>query len=97
MGYDAETQIETLVTEIEPENGVYSGVQYKSYLPGIVSPQEEHTARLERGLTLADWHRLETGEKALLIANRRIRLAESNLQADAEIRAAKRKGLKGKR
>ena len=89
--------IEILITEIEPENAISSGVLYKSTLPGMVSPQEEHTARLERGLRLAEWLEMDVYERALLIANRRIRMAEHNLQADAEIRKAKRDAAKSGR
>lgn len=88
--------IEQPITQIEPENGVSSGVQYKSYLPGLVSPLEEHSARLERGIRLPIWQRMPMEEKALLIAHRRVRRAEQNLQADAEIRKARR-STRGKR
>lgn len=52
---------------------------------------EEHEARLERGIPLATWSAMDVFEKALLIANRRIRIQIKNLQAEAEIRSAKRK------
>jgi cell division protein FtsL len=56
----------------------------------MVPLHEEHTARLERGIKLDDWSKMELEEKALVIANRRIRIAVDNLQADAEIKSAKR-------
>lgn len=97
MRYDAQTEIEVPISMVEPENGVNAGIYYKSIAPGVVPTHEEHEARLERGLRLYDWQAMETFEKALLIANRRNRIAQGNLQADAEIRAAKQKGKKGKR
>jgi hypothetical protein len=48
-------------------------------------------------MTLADWSSMELEERALVIANRRIRIANENLQADAEIKAAKRQANKGGR
>lgn len=86
--------IEILITEIEPENAIYSGVLYKSTLAGLISPQEEHTARLERNLRLEEWYAMDVYERALVIANRRIRMAEHNLQADAEIIHAKHEAKK---
>jgi len=38
---------------------------------------------------------MELEEKALVIANRRIRIAVDNLQADAEIKSAKRNAKRG--
>jgi len=61
----------------------------------MVPLHEEHTARLERGITLDDWSKMELEEKALVIANRRIRIAVDNLQADAEIKSAKRNAKRG--
>lgn len=80
------------ISLVEPENGVNAGIFYKRIAPGVVPPQEEHEARLERGIKLEVWLRLDEMERALIIANRRLRNAQANLQADAEIRAAKRKG-----
>lgn len=57
----------------------------------MVPLHEEHEARLERGISLTIWSGMEMYEKALLIANRRIRIQIKNLQAEAEIRDAKRK------
>lgn len=57
----------------------------------LVPIHEEHEARLERGINLKGWAEMDVFEKALIIANRRIRIAIQNLQAEAEIRDAKRK------
>lgn len=51
---------------------------------------EEHQARLDFGYSLADWQVLDPNEKALTIAMRRIHLALENIQAEAQIREAKR-------
>ena len=95
--YDEQTEIEIPISLIEPENGVSSGVSYKVLGRGMVPLYEEHEARLERGIRLHEWTHMELLEKALIIANRRVRIAQSNLQADAEIRAAKRKGKQAKK
>lgn len=63
----------------------------KALAQDMVPLHEEHEARLERGITLDIWSRMDIFEKALLIANRRIRIQIKNLQAEAEIRDAKRK------
>lgn len=76
------------------EYGVSTGVQLKALGPDMVPLHEEHEARLERGISLGDWGRMDVLEKGLLIANRRIRIALQNLQAEAEIRDAKRKTRK---
>lgn len=55
---------------------------------------EEHTARLERGYGLDAWQTMDPFEKAMIIAQRRIQIALENLQAEAQIKAAKRKGAK---
>jgi len=82
------------VTEIELDNSVSSGAQLRTMGRNMVPVYEEHTARLEAGLDLAAWEVMDIFEKALIIAQRRTRIALENLQADAQIRAAKRKGAK---
>lgn len=77
--------IEVPVTEIEPEHGIYTGIHLQQIGLDVVPVHEEHEARLERGISLADWGRMETMEKALLIASRRIRMAVQNINTDAEI------------
>lgn len=81
---------------MELDNAVSSGVNLKSFGPDTVPIHEEHEARLERGIRLAEWTEMETLEKALVIANRRTRIAIANLQADAEIKHARRSAPKGK-
>lgn len=89
-------EIEILVTEIELDHAVYAGVNQSAQGDDLVTLQEEHEARLERGLNVEAWSRMEMYEKALLIAARRNRIAIANQQAEAEIQKniqeAKRKG-----
>jgi len=82
------------VTEIELDHAVASGAQLRLLGENLVPLYEEHTARLEAGLDLDRWQMLDPFEKALIIAQRRIRLALENLQAEAQIKAAKRKTAK---
>lgn len=78
------------------DNAVSAGIYLKTLGPDTVPPHEEHEARLERGIRLAEWAEMDLFEKALIIANRRIRIAIQNLQADAEIRAARKVNSSGK-
>ncbi len=80
----------TPVSRIELEFGVNSGVNLRSY-SGTIPIYEEHEARLERGISLDGWDTMEEFEKALIVASRRIRLAMSNLQEEAQIRKSKKK------
>lgn len=63
----------------------------------MVPVQEEHEARLERGINLVDWGRMEMMEKALIIAARRNRNAINNIYTEAEIRDAERKAKRRSR
>lgn len=56
----------------------------------MVPVHEEHEARLERGIGLTEWSQMPLMEKAMIVANRRIRNAIANIQTDTEIRRAKR-------
>lgn len=56
----------------------------------MVPLQEEHEARLERNIGLADWGAMDVMEKALIIASRRIQAAIRNLNTEAEIKQAER-------
>lgn len=79
-------------------HAVYPGVDLKKFLgEDVIPPYEEHTARLERGLSLDAWGRMGKWEKALLIAQRRIENAVANLQSEAQIDASKKNLPKGKR
>jgi hypothetical protein len=76
--------------QAELEFGVSAGVSLKLLGQGLVPIHEEHESRLERGISLKVWSEMDMFEKALLIASRRIRHMVGNLQAEAEIRKAKR-------
>lgn len=84
------------ITHVEVENSVSAGIQLNVYCPGVVPFYEEHESRLERGINLATWAEMDPLEKALVIAMRRSRIAQQNLQADAEIRKAKSNAKTGK-
>lgn len=56
----------------------------------MVPLQEEHEARLERGISLELWMKMPMMEKALIVAIRRNRQAISNIHTEAEIRQAER-------
>lgn len=55
---------------------------------------EEHTARIERGISVRDWLDLNETERALIIARRRIAIQMKNLQTEAEITKMKREAKK---
>lgn len=57
----------------------------------MVPIYEEHSARLEANIRLAEWQEMDVIEKALIIAQRRNRVALENLQAEAQIKAAQRR------
>lgn len=79
------------MTGVELEYGVSSGVHLRSLSAGLVSLYEEHITRLERGISIEDWGKMDSTEKALVIAARRITIAMKNLQSEAEIRHMERK------
>lgn len=82
------------ITRIELDNAVSAGVLWGSLGADMVPLFEEHSARLERDYTLAEWYALDRMERALVVAHRRIDMASRNLQSEAEIRDAKRKSKK---
>lgn len=61
---------------------------------GLVPIYEEHSARLERGISLDAWDQMRMEEKAFIIAMRRVKLAMQNIQNEAEIRVSQRKRKK---
>lgn len=82
--------LDVSVMQAEFDFGVSAGVSLKLLSNGLVPTHEEHETRLERGISLKAWSEIDMFEKALMIASRRIRTMISNLQAEAEIRKAKR-------
>jgi hypothetical protein len=83
--------IESPVTEIQLEHGVSAGIHLRVLAEGLIPLYEEHEARLERGIRLKEWEEMDYIEKALIVAQRRIRNAAQNLQSEAEIKAMERK------
>lgn len=89
-------EIEAPVTEVQLEHGVNAGIHLRVLAEGLVPVYEEHEARLERGIRLREWDEMEALEKALIVAQRRIRNAVQNLQSEAEIKAMERKARRKK-
>lgn len=85
------------ITEIELDHGVSAGIHLRSMGAGLIPIYEEHTARLERGIDLQEWAAMNVTEKALIVAVRRIRIAERNLQSEAEIAKSERDAKRGNR
>jgi len=84
------------VTDIELTYGVSAGIQWGAIGVGMVPIFEEHSARLERGYTIDNWRALDSMERAIVIAVRRVDIASKNLQAEAEIRKTNREMNKPK-
>jgi hypothetical protein len=79
---------------VELENGVSAGISLRKLGLDLVPIFEEHTARLERGVSVEEWSEKPETEKALIIAQRRIAIQMKNLQTEAEIRKAKQESKK---
>lgn len=88
-------ELEVNVTEVELEYGVSAGINLRSLGNGLVPIFEEHETREEAGYSMDAWYELSPMERAFAVARRRIRNAMKNLQAEAEIRQAKREANKG--
>lgn len=86
MGYTDEN-----VTRIELDIGTHAGIRWGSLSGEMVPIFEEQAARLERNYTVQAWLDLDPMERALVIAIRRVDNAMKNIQAEAEMREAKRK------
>lgn len=76
---------------MELEDPVYSGVQLKSLIEGMVPVYEEQAARAERGISMETWVAMPLHEKAMTIALRRVGIAMANLQSEAEGRHMEKK------
>jgi hypothetical protein len=68
---------------------VSAGIGLRALSAGMVPIYEEHSARLDRGISVDAWLNMTETEKALIIASRRIATQMQNLQTEAEIRKAK--------
>lgn len=77
------------VTRFEAEYAVSAGIMWGAIGEGMVPLYEEHAARIESGYTIEQWYGVDRMERALVVAMRRIDIAQKNLQSDAEIRKAK--------
>lgn len=84
----------TPVTKVELSHAVYTGTELKALGAGLVPLYEEHTARLESHYSLVEWQSLDVMERALVIAQRRIKISLENIQAEAQIQQAKRNSRK---
>jgi hypothetical protein len=83
--------IDEPATKIELEHGISSNLWMVSLAPGLIPIYEEHAARLERGISLETWEKMNVDEKAMIVAVKRIMVAMSNLQSEAEIKAMEKK------
>lgn len=92
-----EGEEEQPITEIELDHGISAGIILRSMGTGLIPIYEEHAARLERGIDLQTWAQMDVTEKALLVAVRRVRIAERNLQSEAEIAKSEREMKRAKR
>lgn len=68
-----------------------AGIKLRSLGEGVVPLQEEHEARLERGIGIEAWMNMDVTEKALLIAVRRVRGSILNINTETQIKHAERK------
>lgn len=82
---------------MELENAVNAGISWRLLSVGLVSPFEEHLARLERNLTMREWYGMSETERAMIVAVRRVEKASEGHQTDAEIRKMKAESKKGRR
>lgn len=82
------------VTQVELQHGISAGIRLNTFAVGLVPIHEEHEARLERNISLEFWGTMHHMEKALIIANRRNRIAMKNLQEEAVIEKSKRDAKK---
>jgi len=86
----AEGERDLPVTQIELKYGIDAGIRLRALGSGMITLQEEHSARLERGFSLQAWADMPEMEKALAIAQRRNATAIHNLYSEAEIDKSKR-------
>lgn len=89
--------MEVLVTDIELDHALSTGIRWAGYGDEIVAFQEEQEARLERGIDLETWGRMATMEKALLVAVRRNQAAIQNIRNEAEIQESEKNMRRAKR
>ena len=78
------------VTQVDLDNSVSPNVRLRAVGASMVPLYEEHSARLNAKYSVREWEAMDVTEKALVIAQRRISVALENIQADAQIKHAKR-------
>lgn len=79
-------ELEVSVTKIELDYGVSAGINLRSLGQGMVPVFEEHEARTEADKSMDEWYAMSPMERAFIVAQRRIRIAMKNIQAEAEIK-----------
>lgn len=62
-----------------------AGINLHSLGEGLVPVFEEHEARSEANKEMDEWYVMSPMARAFIVAQRRIRIAMKNLQAEAEI------------
>lgn len=83
-----------VVTRIDIDIGVSTGIRWGSLSQDMVPIFEEHIARLERGYKINEWLEMDPMERAMVVAVRRIDNAMKNIQAEAEYKQAKKEAKK---
>ena len=85
------------VTDVELDHAVNPHVELRVLGQAMVPIFEEHSARLDAGLRIAEWEGMDGWEKALVVAQRRMKNALENIQSEAQIEAARRHAGRGMR
>lgn len=83
------------ITNLELENGISAGIRWGCLGPDMVPIFEEHAARIEKNYRMEEWFSLDSMERAMIIAVRRIDIAAKNQQAEAEYKKAKQDSKRG--
>lgn len=84
------------VSDIAPENGIHTGVLWRSYGNGLVPIYEEHSARLSKNISLDTWMAMTGIERAFIVAMARIQNALENQRNEAEVQKAKQDAARNK-
>lgn len=85
------------VTRVELNEAINAGIMWGRIGNDMVPIFEEHSTRIERGRSVEEWYALPRMERAMMIAVRRINVSMQNLNAEAEIEAARRKSSSARR
>lgn len=60
------------ITDVAVRHGVHTGVTFGIQMPGLVPEYEELEAMESRAMTEAGWLALDAGERARIVAQRRL-------------------------